>query len=351
MDWRAQEVLRLVIKDHVRSGEPVSSRAVARAHPERLSAATIRNIMLDLTEQGYLSQPHTSAGRVPTDKGYRYFVDEVLASRRGLPRRDARKIEEILLSTREIEEILDQSSRLLSSLTKQVGVVLAPDLEQAILEHVEFVRIASSRVVAIFVTRSGMVTHRVIDTEVDLPQRELDEISARLREQFTGMTLPEVRRRLLAALREDRAWIERLGQRASQAVARFLEEPFPEESAGLILQGTSQLLEAPEFADLERLREVMRLFEERTRLLGLLDRCLETAGVQVIIGSELEDPSLAPMAIVASPYRAGTQIKGLVGIVGPRRMEYARAVSVVDHFARSISQALARHRDAEEEDR
>lgn len=349
MDWRAQEVLRLVIKEHVRTGEPVSSRFVSRTHPERLSAATIRSIMADLTDEGYLAQPHTSAGRVPTDRGYRYFVDEVLASRRGLPRRDARKIEELLLSTREIEDVLDQSSRMLSSLTRQVGVVIAPDLESAILEHVEFVRVAQSRVVAIFVSRSGLVTHRVIDTDEDIAQRDLDAISARLREHFTGMTLPDVRRRLISSLREDREWIERLGQRAAQAVARFLEEPFPEETGGLILQGTSQLLDAPEFADLERLRDVMRVLEERTRLLRLLDRCLETTGVQVIIGSEFQEPSLAPISIVASRYRAGEQLKGLVGIVGPRRMEYARAVSVVDHFARSISQALARHHDSDDE--
>jgi heat-inducible transcriptional repressor len=340
MDGRVQEVLRLVIKEHVRTGDPVSSRSVARSHPERLSPATIRSIMADLTDAGYLAQPHTSAGRVPTDRGYRQFVDEVLASRRGLPAREARRIEELLLSSRELENLLAQAGRLLSRLTHQVGVVLAPDVEQALLEHIEFVRIAPSRVVAIFVSRAGLVIHRVVDTDEDIGQEDLDRFSARLREHFAGLTLPEVRLRLLASLREDRAWAEQLGQRASRTLSRVLEEPFPEESGELILEGTSQLLEMPEFADLRRVKDVMRLFDERTKLLRLLDRCLEGSGVQVVIGSEARDPGMAPMSVVTSPYRAGEELRGLVGIVGPRRMEYARAVCVVDHFARVISRAL-----------
>lgn len=341
LDWRSEEVLRIVIAEHVRSGQPVGSRIVSRHHPEKLSPASIRNIMADLTEQGFLMQPHTSAGRLPTDRGYRYVVDELLASRRGLPRGDARKIERLLVSSREIEEMLGRSSRLLSDLTRHVGVVLAPDLEKAVLEHVDFVRVAARRVVAIFVSRSGLVTHRVVDTEDDIAQDELDRLSTILRGEFIGMSLPEVRRRLLVSLREEQRWAEQLGKRTADTVVNLLSEPFPEESGELILEGTSQLLDAPEFGDLERLREVMRLFEERERLLELLDRCLESTGVQVIIGSELQDPKLEPMALVASSYQAGDRNRGLVGIVGPRRMEYARAVSVVDHFARSISKALA----------
>ncbi len=340
LDRRSLEVLRVVIREHVRTGQPVSSRSVSKSHSEKLSPATIRNLMADLTDAGYLMQPHTSAGRVPTERAYRYFADEIVAQRTGLPRREARKIERILVSSREIDELLGQTGKLLSTMTQQVGVVVAPDLERSILEHVEFVRIAPSRVVAIFVSRSGLVTHRVIDTDEDLAQPELDAISQRLRNQFSGMTLPEARRRLIAALREEREWVEALGARASSAVAHFLEEPFPEESGELILEGTSQLLGAQEFADLDRLRSVMQLFEERTRLVGLLDRCLGAPGVQVIFGSESNDPGLEPIALVASSYRAGEAMKGLVGIVGPRRMEYARAVSVVDHFARLMSVRL-----------
>lgn len=349
LDQRSHEALRIIVEEHVRSGHPVSSGRVAALHPEALSSATIRNLMAELTEAGLLTQPHTSAGRVPTDNGYRQVVDEVLASKRRIPRRDARQIEDLLFSSRKIDDLLSQAGKLLSAMTHQVGVVLAPDLEQALLEYVEFVRIASQRFVAIFVSRAGLITHRVFNTDEDIQQEELDHLSARLREQFTGLTLPETRRRMIEALEEDRRWAAQLGERATESVIGYLRQPFPEESGELIVEGASSLLDAPEFADLERLREVMVALEERTKLLKLLDRCLSASGVQVIIGGESADPDFAPMSVVASPYRMGELMKGLVGIVGPRRMEYARAVALVDHFARTLSLALGARDDEEEE--
>ena len=225
LDRRSLEVLRVVIREHVRSGQPVSSRSVSKSHSEKLSPATIRNLMADLTDSGYLMQPHTSAGRVPTERAYRYFADEIVAQRAGLPRREARKIERILVSSREIDELLGQTGKLLSTMTQQVGVVVAPDLERAILEHVEFVRIAPSRVVAIFVSRSGLVTHRVIDTDEDLAQPELDKISQRLRNQFSGMTLPEARRRLIAGSRAFVCGTEPLPLWAEKTIKRYEGQP------------------------------------------------------------------------------------------------------------------------------
>jgi heat-inducible transcriptional repressor len=348
---RAQEVLRLIVQEHVRSGEPVGSRHVAQLHPESISAATVRHLMGQLTQLGLLTQPHTSAGRVPTDAGYRYVVDEVLTRGRRLPKRDARRIESLLLSSGEIEHLLSRASRLLAEMTRQVGVALAPDLEHTVLEHVEFVRIASHRVVAIFVSSSGLVTHRVIDSDEELSQEELDALSSRLRGQLSGRTLPEVRSRMLAALREDHRTARKLGQLALDSVAAFLEPPYAVHTTELFVEGTSSLLDAPEFSDVDRLREVLRAIEERTKLLRLLDDCLLSQGVQVLIGSETRDPDLAPMSLVTSSYTTGSE-RGLVGIVGPRRMEYARAVALVDHFARTISRALtAEERPGREEGR
>jgi heat-inducible transcriptional repressor len=343
IDLRHQEVLRIVIHEHVRTGEPISSRLTARLHSEQLSAATIRNIMAELTEKGFLEQPHASAGRVPTDKGYRYFVDELLAARRKLPARDARRIEELLVNQREIKTVLSKSSKLLAELTNQVSVVLAPDLEAAQLEYIEFVRVSPRRVVAIIIGRSGSVTHRIVELDDDPTQEDLDRLALAVREQFVGLTLPEARARIAHSLREDSGWAQLLGQRAIAALEQWLASPFDDEPANaLILEGTSHLLEIPEFKDVLRLREVMKTFDDRTRMLGLLDRCLAGRGVQVMIGAEAEFSSLSPMAVVASPYAVGPGAKGLVGIVGPRRMEYARAVALVDHFARTISEVLGR---------
>lgn len=348
---RAREVLRLVVQEHVRSGEPVSSRHVAELYPESVSPATIRHLMADLTQLGLLSQPHTSAGRVPTDTGYRYVVDGVLAGGRRLPAREARRIESLLCSSGQLEDLLASASRLLAEMTHQVGVAVAPDLEGALLEHVEFVRIASHRVVAIFVSESGLVTHRVVDVDEELSQEELDRLSGRLREQLTGNTLPQVKERLLAALEEDHRTARKLGRLAVDSVVSFLDQPFASPSAELFVEGTSSLLDAPELSNVDRLREVLRALEERTRLLRLLDGCLRSHGVQVLIGSETQDPGLAPLSVVASSYAAGSE-RGLVGIVGPRRMEYARAVALVDHFARTISRALtAEERPRREEQR
>lgn len=340
LDHRALEVLRIVVREHVRSGEPVSSRQAAKYHPEHLSPATIRSIMADLTDQGYLEQPHTSAGRVPSDRGYRSIVDEVLADRPGIAPDEARQIEDILLSSRQVEDLLSRAGKLLGRMSNQVAVLLTPDVESTVVEYVDFVRVAPLRVVAIFVGRGGVVLHRVVELDEDLTQDELDRAGQRVREAFGGLTLPEGRLRLIASLREDQAWADRIGRGAVGAVLRLLEAPFPVESGELIVEGASRLFDMPEFTDVQRLRDMMRTIEEKSRLLRLLDRCLAAPGVQVIIGSEAHDPDMAPVAVVASPYRAGDETQGLVGILGPRRMEYARAVALVDRFARTISGML-----------
>lgn len=338
LEQRALEVLRIVVGEHVRTGEPVSSRYVARFHPEQLSPATIRSIMADLTDQGFLEQPHTSAGRVPTDRGYRSFVDEILASQHQLRPDEAQRIEELLVSSREMEVLLACAGRLLGRLTNQVAVLLTPDLGQSVLDFVDFVRVAPRRVVAVFVGQGGMVSHRVVEPDEDLLQEELDQLAAHLREHFSGISLVDVRRQLIAALRADRAWADRFGRKAVGAMVRLLEDPTP--SAELIIEGTSRLLDLPEFADVQRLRDILRAIDERSRLIRLLDRCLGAPGVQVIIGSETADPGMAPIAVVASPYVAGGGGQGLVGVLGPRRMEYARAVALVEHFARTLSQLM-----------
>ncbi len=338
---RALEALRIVVKEHVRTGAPVSSRQVARLHPERLSPATIRNVMAELTGLGFLEQPHTSAGRVPTDKGYRAFVDEVLAHAPGLAPREARRIEEILLSSRELDQMLSRAGRLLGRMTKQVAMVVAPDAHAMVLEYADFVRVSPARMVAIFVGRGGDVLHRVVDLDEDLSQEDLDHAAQELRERMVGGTLPEARRRLVQSLAEDRRWVDRVGRRAVGALLRVFETPFTSAAGEVIVEGASRLFAAPELADANRLREVMRTIEEKARLLRLLDRCLAAPGVQVIIGSEAPEPGMAPVAVVASRYGGGEKSGGLVGVLGPRRMEYARAVALVDHFARTISAVLS----------
>ncbi|MEN6526035.1 MAG: heat-inducible transcriptional repressor HrcA [Candidatus Polarisedimenticolia bacterium] len=340
LDQRSLEVLRIVVREHVRTGAPVSSRGVARLHPERLSPATIRSLMAELTERGYLEQPHTSAGRVPTDRGYRTFVDGVLAVGRRLAPGEARRIEEMLVSSRQAEEVFARAGRLLGALSKQVAVVVPPDVEAASLEHVDFVRVAPRRMVAVFVARGGVVLHRFVELDEELTQEDLDRAAGRLAEHLEGLTLPEARRRLASSLRADEEFAGRLGRETSALLLRLLESPFPGEEGAVIVDGASRLLDAPEFGDVQRLKDLLRTIEEKSRLVRLLDDCLASPGVTVIIGSEAKDPQLAAAALVASPYRAASERFGLVGVLGPRRMEYARAVALVDHVARTLSALL-----------
>lgn len=341
LDPRAREVLRIIVEEHVKRGEPVSSRTTARFHTEKLSPATIRNIMAELTETGFLEQAHTSAGRVPTDKGYRQFVDGFLGEKRKLAPGEARRVREILKSSRELVGLLSRASHLLADLTHQVGLVLPPDLEKAELDQAEFLRIAPHRVVGVFISGSNLVTHRVIELEEDLQQEDLDRLTGVLREHFAGKTLPVVRAALIEALQEDERLARSMGRTALGAVRALLDDPFPGPEGELIVEGTSRLLDAPEFAKLDRLRQVLRTLEERTRLLRLLDRCLGKPGVQVIIGSEAQEPGMEMMAVVVCPFGHRESMKGVLGVVGPRRMEYARAVAVVDHLAQTMTEILS----------
>lgn len=341
LDPRASEVLRIVVREHVKKGEPVSSRAAARTHPEKLSPATIRNIMAELTADGFLEQSHTSSGRVPTDKGYRHFVDEFLRRSRKLPPVEIRRVRQLLQSAREMEELISRASRLLAELTQQVGVVLPPGLEKAHLDHVEFLRVAPRRVVAVFLARSNLVSHRVIDLEEDPRQEELDHLAGVLCAHFAGQPLPAIRAALIKALREDEQLARSLGRTALGPVLALLRGPLAGPETELVVEGTNQLLNAPEFANLDRLRQALNTLEERTRLLRLLDRCLCRPGIQVIIGSETEDPGMAMMGVVLCPFGLPESPQGALGVVGPRRMEYARAVAVVDHLARTMTEILA----------
>jgi heat-inducible transcriptional repressor len=345
---RRQEVLRLVVRFHVQTGEPVGSRTVSRSHPEKLSPASIRNIMADLEDEGFLTQPHPSAGRIPTDKGYRYFVDDLLEVGQ-INRDEVTRIEEALRTTRgEVRTVLEEASHLLSVLSRSVGVVVAPDLAQTLFEHIEFVRIGPRQIVGIFVARSGVVNHRVIQVEEDYGQEQLDRLAALVVRRFAGQTLPEVRRALLDAMSREKEGMDRFLAEALKLTRLYLDQA--SEGKRVYLGGRASLAGQPEFSDPERLQELMAAFEEKGRLVRILNRCLESDGMKVQIGSENPEPEMSACSVVASPYGTKDRHLGAVGIIGPTRMEYARAVALVDTMARTMSQALFEQEDAQEDE-
>lgn len=338
IDTRAQEILKSIILNYILTGEPVGSRTIARITSEGLSPASVRNVMADLEEVGLLTQPHASAGRIPTDRGYRFYVDSLPAVGR-LPAEDKAAIDETIQTVGAgIGEAMEAIPRLLSRLSSQAACFVAPPIAEAVLRHIEFVRVGERRVVAVFVDRSGVVSHRLLETEQDHTQGDLDRAGRYLETEFAGKSLREIRAALVALMAQEKAAFDQLLKNAVTLGTSYLQaEP---EGPRLVLEGTTNLMRHPEFADVERMRQLFDTFEEKHRLVTLLDRCLEHTGLRVVIGSEADDPALARLSLVLSKYRVDERTTGVFGIVGPTRMQYDRAVALVDYISRLLSGSL-----------
>ncbi|MFQ5894228.1 MAG: heat-inducible transcriptional repressor HrcA [Nitrospinota bacterium] len=339
---RDSEILRALISHHIRTAEPVGSRALSKYARLSLSAASIRNVMADLGERGYLSQPHTSAGRVPTDLGYRVYVDSLMETHQ-LTEAESWAIERAYAPPPvRPEDLLVLSSRLLSHLTNQAGLVLIPNLAQRLLRHMEFIAVGPRQVLALLVADRGLVHSRTLAVEEEIPQETLDRISRYLNEEFSGITLHEIRHRLVEGMGEDKLRFDALFYKAMDLSCRaFAEEESSSEE--VYVEGASSVLDQPEFAeDVERMRAIFRTLEDKSRLVRILDRCMDSRGVLVVIGSENRSEDMEGLSLVAHNYSCGNRVLGSVGIVGPKRMEYPRMVALVAHTAGVLSQALSR---------
>jgi heat-inducible transcriptional repressor len=338
IDSRSREILKQAVHLFITTGEPVGSRTLSKLNSQGLSPATIRNIMSDLEHLGFLYQPHASAGRVPTDKGYRFYVG-TLVDGQELPPADALFIrEQIRPSEGGLPELVKRTSRLLSSMTGMVGFVTGPDVSQSVLRHVDFVRLAPRRILVVLVSSAGQVLHRIAETSEDLGGEELTQCARYLEEQFTGFTMMEAREILLLRMKEIELVVNRLVKNALHiAEAAFSERP----SAEVHLEGTSRMLSEPEFLkNVERAQQLFATLEERHRLVSILSACLEGAGTRIVIGSEAQVPDLEGISLIGARYGDGENELGAIGIMGPTRMEYARHITVVDCIACSLSAAI-----------
>lgn len=346
LDVRAQFVLGEIIREHLLTGEPVGSRAVAGrcAGAAGWSAPTIRNVMAELEEAGLVEQPHTSAGRVPTDKGYRYYVDHMLDQAR-LSKTDVDAVEKLLGSEQTDEapgRLMGRVSRLLSELSENVGIVVSPSLADNRLQHIEFVALADGRILVVMVFAPNIVQHKIIRVEEMLSQEELESASHYLNAEFTGRSLASIRAEILRLMRDEKATYDRLLRNALLLCGRGLEG----EGEGVVyVEGASNILGKPEFADLERLQQLFRTLEEKSRLVELLDECIArdrgAGAVHVHIGRELTAPSMRACALITAPYSVGAGgVRGTLGVVGPMRLEYARLMAVVNYVAHRVEHVL-----------
>jgi heat-inducible transcriptional repressor len=338
---RDREILKDIIATYILSAEPVSSRSVAKHGSLGLSAATIRNVMADLEEWGFLVQPHTSAGRVPTRAAYHMFIESMMHTRK-LPMRERRYIEDNLASPQaDADELIGTASHLLSELSQQVSIVVAPSIGETVLKAVDFVAVAERKVLCIVISEAGFVDNRVIETEEEIPRHELVRISNYVTESFAGQTLRAVRDRLLRQMAEERVQVDRMLARTIELACEGLAPGSRESQPEVLVDGASALLVRPELADIQRVRRMFDAFTDKARLVRMLNSCITGGGVRVLIGEDSDLTSELDFSLVASSYRVGEQPLGTLGIFGPSRMEYQKVIPLVHYLGQALSRALS----------
>jgi heat-inducible transcriptional repressor len=339
---RTRRVLASLVKDYIETGEPVASATLCRRAGLGVSSATIRNVLAQLEDMGYVSQPHTSAGRVPTDLGYRYFVDMLLDTRRAS--RDTSAVEARLREQAGeaplFEELLSSASHVLFEVSHHVGFAVAPSDRHAIFQRIEFVPIGESRVLVVTVARGPHVSQKVIDTGEPIEPSALIQAANYLNAEFAGMSLEQVRQTVIARLEEERTLYDRL-RGVALKLARSTLEGIETPSSAVFIDGASSLADAGNTpaVSLSTLRTLLRMVEEKQRLVRLLDAVLDGPGVAVVIGGEHQDPQLHGCSLVVAAYGEGPR-RGAVGVIGPTRMHYSRAISVVDGAAVAVARYL-----------
>jgi len=333
---RGKRILEAVIEDYIATAEPVGSRTITRSHALALSPATVRNVMSDLEEMGFLTSPHTSSGRIPTDKAYRLYVNSILELKHITSDKRKEIERRCRLAGKDLAQVLKETSRLLSSTSQYMGVVMAPRPAANIFHQMEFVKLSSRRILAILVSQNGTVQNRLIQTEEDLHQEDLVRMANYLNELLQGLTIGQVRERLLKEMQSEKVSYDRLMAKALALSEQTIATDGPE----LFLEGQANILEQPEFADAAKMREIFRAFEKKSVLLDLLDRSLQAGGVQIFIGSESHLLKMEGMSLITSTYMTGKDTVGVLGVIGPTRMGYGRVIPIVDYTAKMISRLL-----------
>jgi heat-inducible transcriptional repressor len=336
---RAQLLLKALIENYIRDGQPVGSRTLSRDSGLSLSSATIRNVMADLESLGFVASPHTSAGRVPTNKGYRFFVDTLLKLKPPA-QGEVEEIERRLtVDAADGRSLVQSVSQMLSSFTHMAGLVTLPNPHYVALSQIEFVALSENRVLAIMVMDNREVQNRVVQLERHYPQEELRRAANYLNEAFAGRSLPDVRAMLLAQLRDTQQHMNQLMQDAIQVAQKVFEKE-PGERVEYVIAGETNLMGFAELSNVDRLRRLFEAFNEKHDILRLLDSCLHADGIQIFIGQESGYPILDEVSVVTSPYMIGNQIVGVLGIIGPTRMAYERVIPIVDVTAKLLGLAL-----------
>jgi heat-inducible transcriptional repressor len=329
LDDRAKLLLKALVERYIAEGQPVGSRTLSRASGLELSPATIRNVMSDLEELGLIASPHTSAGRIPTARGYRLFVDTMLTVQR-------EQLATPSLAPDQPQKVIANAANLLSNLSQFVGVVMAPR-RNSVFHHIEFLRLSERRYLVIIVSPDGDVQNRVVFTEADYTQTQLIEAANFLNANYAGMAMEQVRERLKTEVEKLQGEIAALMRTAVQASSEAMNE-----QDEVVISGERNLLAVSDFSsDMSHLRRAFELFEQKTQLMRLLDISSQAAGVRIFIGGESQVVPFEELSIVSAPYEVDGQVVGTLGVIGPTRMPYDRMIQIVDITSKLVSNALS----------
>jgi heat-inducible transcriptional repressor len=337
---RAQYLLKALVERYIRDGEPVGSRTLSRDSGLDLSPASIRNIMADLEELGFVVAPHTSAGRIPTVKGYRMFVDTLLTVR-PLEEQEVRNMRTQFDSDdANPQGLLMAASNMLSSITHMTGVVTLPRREHIAWRHIEFLPLSDNRVLVILVVNDGEVQNRVLNLERGYDAASLQQIGNYLNSHFAGRDIQVARDELISEMHRTRESMNQLMLTAISMAEKVFEARGKEENHSYMMAGETNLMEFAELSDVEKLRRLFEAFTHKRDILHLLDKCAAAEGVQIFIGEESGYKVLDEVSVVTAPYSVGDEVVGVLGVIGPTRMAYARVIPIVDVTARLLSAAL-----------
>lgn len=339
LNERSKKVLHAVVQSYINYPDPVGSRVVTRRYSFGLSPATIRNIMADLEEMGFLLQPHTSAGRVPTDMGYRFYVDSLAGETdfysnieilQGLQKKlDSLK--------NDMDSLLKETTKNLSLMSHYLGVAMSPTSDMTTLERINLLKFGADRVAAVLFTDEGLMKNKVLSIDSDISQKDLNRIAAYLNAEFSGHLFDEIRLKVMKEMSKEMIRCDSLIARAMRICQEALYFPYGD----LFVSGLSEVLGLPDFADLGKIRELSKAIEDKHTIIKLLDKLADADGVQVIIGSENSMDEMKKLSMVVSACKEGKRPIGIVGIIGPTRMNYAKAIYIVENTAKFISRMLS----------
>ena len=336
LDGRKKQILKVVTDDYISSAEPVGSRTIARRYGLGLSPATIRNEMADLEEGGYLEQPHTSAGRVPSEKGYRYYVDALMSMQQLKDREVDLIYHELERHHHEIEILIHQTSKILTQMTKYPSMVLGPQIKTAVFRHIQLIKLSENTILVLIVTDTGYVENKIIELENGITDVELDRLSSLLNHKLRGMNLKDIKSSIIREIRTEMVFQDEFFNEAIKILIKSITAHSQER---VFLDGTTKILEQPEFANVIKFKPLLKVLEEEENLYRLLINNLQR-GAKVKIGSENEGFGIQDCSVVTAGYEIFGRTVGVIGVLGPTRMEYGKVLPIVEYTAGILSELL-----------